>query len=140
MTLAPDNISPGMHISILETVIQRARKPEGGFHETKKYAGAGAVLEVIAVSHPFVLVRSCTPALLSAPAPFPIDIRRTRLTTLSDEYVRAALAAQPEVRPPDAGATAPTRAMPAPPMPFSWGASMFPMHRADGAQDLADND
>jgi hypothetical protein len=140
MTLAPDNIMPGMHVSILETVTRRTRQTDGGVQESKKYAGAGAVLQVIAVSHPFVLVRSRTPSLLASPAPFPIDIRRTRLTTLSDDYVRAAIASQPSPRPGEASEQSGSRFMPAPPMPFSWGAAMFPAQREGQAEGLEDAD
>lgn len=140
MTLAPDNIMPGMHVSILETVTRRTRQTDGRVQESKKYAGAGAVLEVIAVSHPFVLVRSRTPSLLAAPAPFPVDLRRTRLTTLSDDYVRAAIASQPTPRPGEQADSPGPRMMPAPPMPFSWGAAMFPAPRADESEHVDEND
>lgn len=131
MALAPDDLTPGLFITVLETTVERPAPAAGGgaaLIETKEYAGGGVVLEVVATSFPFVLVRNHTTEIMRSPKVFPLDLRRTKVMRLTEEYVRAALDAQPGRQ------SAP--ALPAPPdasmidrpnpMPFTWGATQRP--------------
>lgn len=97
MQLAADDLTPGMFVTVLET--EGPPRPEPGRpgppRETKDYTAAGAVLRVISLSLPFVLVQNMTPGILRGPRMFPVDLRRSRLASLSDEYVRAAMGDPP---------------------------------------------
>jgi|GEM_PF-6334070 len=97
MQLAADDLAPGLFVTVLET--DGPSRPEPGppmrARESKDYTGAGAVLRVISVSLPFVLVQNMTPGMLRGPRMFPVDLRRSRLASLSDEYVRAAIGKPP---------------------------------------------
>ncbi|MFG0276181.1 MAG: hypothetical protein ACF8QF_14110 [Phycisphaerales bacterium] len=136
MALAPDDLTPGMFITVLETTVERPAPGPGGHPsmiETKEYAGAGVVLEVVATSFPFVLVRNHTIEIMRSPKVFPLDLRRTKVMRLTEEYVRAAIDIQP-------GRQA-SPALPAPPnasmidgptpMPFTWGANQRPENDED---------
>ncbi len=105
MALAPDDLTPGLFITVLETTVERpAPGPGGGASmlEMKEYAGAGVVLEVVATSFPFVLVRNHTIEIMRSPKVFPLDLRRTRVMRLTEEYVRAALGGEDRRPEPDA--------------------------------------
>jgi len=97
MQLAPDDLTPGMFVTVLET--ENPPRHEGvgptPAKVSKDYTASGAVLRVISLSLPFVLVQNMTPGMLRGPRMFPVDLRRSRLAPLSDEYVRAAIADPP---------------------------------------------
>jgi hypothetical protein len=99
MAIAPDDLVPGMFVTVLETLVERphpfAHAAGKETFEMKEYAGSGVVLEVLAISFPFVLVRNHTTLMLPSPKVFPIDLRRTRLSRLQEEYVQAALSTLP---------------------------------------------
>jgi hypothetical protein len=131
MALAPDDLTPGLFITVLETVVERpAPTPGGGaaMLETKEYAGGGVVLEVVATSFPFVLVRNHTTEIMRSPKAFPLDLRRTKVMRLTEDYVRAALDAQPGRQASQAHPTPPDASMidQPNPMPFTWGATQRP--------------
>jgi hypothetical protein len=131
MALAPDDLTPGLYITVLETTVERpAPGPGGGASmlEMKEYAGAGVVLEVVATSFPFVLVRNHTIEIMRSPKVFPLDLRRTRVMRLTEEYVRAAIDTQPGRQSAPALPSPPSASMiDGPnPMPFTWGANQRP--------------
>lgn len=132
MALAPDDLVPGMFISVLETRVERPHpfpaSAGATSFESKEYAGAGVVLEVVAVSFPFVLVRNHTVEIMRSPKVFPLDLRRTRVTRLSEEYVQAAVESQPGRQTPPALPAPPNAQMiDGPnPLPFTWGADQRP--------------
>ncbi len=97
MQLAADDLTPGMFVTVLESEGPPRPDPArpGPPRETKDYTAAGAVLRVISLSLPFVLVQNMTPGMLRGPRMFPVDLRRTKLASLSDEYVRAAMGDPP---------------------------------------------
>ncbi len=99
MQLAPDDLTPGMFVTVLETEGPARHEGPGALppKPTKDYTAAGAVLRVISLSLPFVLVQNMTPGMLRGPRMFPVDLRRSRLSPLSDEYVRAAIGEPPSV-------------------------------------------
>ncbi|MFG0257463.1 MAG: hypothetical protein ACF8GE_06140 [Phycisphaerales bacterium JB043] len=98
MSLAPDDFTPGMFVTVLDTSVERphpfAHAAGKETFEMKSYTGAGVVLEVVSTSFPFVLVRNHTRRMMPSPRVFPVDLRRTRLARLSDDYVREAVSAQ----------------------------------------------
>ncbi len=101
MQLAPDDLTPGMFVTVLETENPpRHEGPGLPAKPTKDYTAAGAVLRVISISLPFVLVQNMAPGMLRGPRMFPVDLRRSRLSTLADEYVRAAIGEPPAVSEP----------------------------------------
>jgi hypothetical protein len=97
--MAPDDFCPGMFVTVLDTTVERphpfAHAAGQETFEMKSYTGAGVVLEVVATSFPFILVRNHTTRMLPSPRVFPVDLRRTRLTRLNEEYVQAAMTSQP---------------------------------------------
>lgn len=99
MQLAADDLVPGMFVTVLDT--EGKHEPQGpGGKPGKDYTAAGAVLRVISVSLPFVLVQNMTPGMLRGPRMFPVDLRRSRLSSISDEYVRAAIGDPPSIHEP----------------------------------------
>ena len=67
--------------------------------------------------------------IMRSPAVFPIDLRRTKLTRLTGEYVQAAQVSQPG-RAAAPGGSLITEVSPnegAGPMPFTWGVGVFPV-------------
>ena len=94
MQLAPDDLTPGLFVTLLETEAP-ARHEGPTAAPAMDYTAAGAVLRVISVSLPFVLVQNMTPGMLRGPRMFPVDLRRSNLSALSDDYVRAAIADPP---------------------------------------------
>jgi len=99
MQLAPDDLTPGLFVTLLETEAP-ARHEGPTAAPAKDYTAAGAVLRVISVSLPFVLVQNMTPGMLRGPRMFPVDLRRSNLSALSDDYVRAAIADPPSTTEP----------------------------------------
>lgn len=97
--LAADDLTPGMFVTILDTEAPSRRHPEvpGAPRPDgdRDYTGSGAVLRVLSMSLPFVLVQNMTPGMLRGPRVFPVDMRRSRLAGLSDEYVRVAIGKPP---------------------------------------------
>ena len=132
MSMAPDDFAPGMFVTVLETMVERPHPFPGAsgsaVFDAKDYSGAGVVLEVVAVSFPFVLVKNHTQDMLRSPKVFPIDLRRTKLTRLNQEYVRAAVAGQPGQKPQTAAGGQQGGQTPQV-MPFTWGAGTFPEKR-----------
>jgi hypothetical protein len=97
MQLAADDLAPGLFVTVLETdgPPRPEPGPPGRVRETKDYTAAGAVLRVVSVSLPFVLVQNMTPGMLRGPRMFPVDLRRSKLAAISDDYVRAAIGEPP---------------------------------------------
>jgi len=97
MQLAPDDLTPGMFVTVLETENPPRHEGAGPVppKPTKDYTASGSVLRVISLSLPFVLVQNMTPGMLRGPRMFPVDLRRSRLAPLSDDYVRAAIGEPP---------------------------------------------
>lgn len=113
MQLAADDLTPGMFVTILDTEAPARHQegpgaaPPGTSKASRDYTGSGAVLRVLSMSLPFVLVQNMTPGMLRGPRVFPVDLRRSRLTVLADEYVRSAIGDPPPldeaISPIDAG-------------------------------------
>ena len=99
MQLAPDDLTPGMFVTVLDTENPPRHEGAGPVppKPTKDYTASGAVLRVVSLSLPFVLVQNMTPGMLRGPRMFPVDLRRSRLAALNDDYVRAAIGKPPAV-------------------------------------------
>ena len=93
MAIAPDDLVPGMFVTVLDTTVERphpfAQATGKETFEMKDYAGSGVVLQVLATSFPFVLVRNHTTQILPSPKVFPIDLRRSDRVQQVSGYRRA---------------------------------------------------
>lgn len=137
MQLAADDLAPGLFVTLLETQgPSRPDAPGAGGHSSADYTGAGAVLRVISVSLPFVLVQNMTPGMLRGPRMFPVDLRRSKLSTLSNEYVRAAIGEPPSPREPISLIDAGVIERPEPPAESQGGASSKDAERTPSEQDF----